>query len=231
MIYVFIFLKYFHQCIHDYIQDKALRRIGSRKLLGHDQSMNGKFSIANRKPIRIKFFYIFLNNLTKKKSNIIKGTVENVGKFLSSIINVTSLTKEIKSSEKYKRKYPETYPNSFDNCDLVITVICREFNNDEGTQVNAKAYSFQYNEDPSDLNRPIQGEININNRFIPNHIQDEQSHIRSYFDTILHEIIHIIGFSPSLYDKWIDKASGKTYVNAITKYENKGINNFIFRLH
>ena len=83
------------------------------------------------------------------------------------------------------------------NVDLHIIVSCRRLDDD--------VIAFAIPQDYDNYGRPIAGMVAINVKYSPSSVQNIQSEDRNYFMTLLHETMHILGWSEDLFGSWKQK--------------------------
>lgn len=165
-----------------------------KNLLNNDASTNNSLTNTEFHPIKIKINYSNLNkavDVTKKQKRFIKKTImPRVLKRISDIIKVKgnsiiqkfdSCGAEIKVPRKYKRG---------ETLDTDLLIFVKMENSEENFTAYAGACLLE-----SIQRRPVVGRIVINSRFLS--ITPE--HIDRLYDTLVHEVVHILGFSRGLY--------------------------------
>ncbi|EAX94082.1 GP63-like [Trichomonas vaginalis G3] len=151
--------------------------------------------------------------MTQTKLDVLKQAFSQLSQTLSSLLNVTRLTKPITISS-FADITVDTYSIL---TDLHITAVVRPFGTDSTL---ASAFSWTLN--PKD-NRPIQGGIYINPTCIPSTLTHE------FFMTILHETCHVLGISQNFYEKWKNPQTGLVYPSGpVQSYYLPGIPNKLF---
>jgi hypothetical protein len=234
-VYILIFISYVKSnCGHDELYNsigKSYEEYHLRDLQSVDITKNIlalKNNTENFKPIRIRNLYINATNINRNffpnyYINVTTMTTEALKVFEKEILepNRILLEKIIKVFPYSMRIYlsdqlcaytePTEYYFGIRNYDVVFT------------------YSFEYSEQNfrarsqpcflgrSVYNRPLTGMVYINTRLInPTASTPEERELIRL--TLLHEYIHILGFSPFLYSMFIDEDGNPTQVYLKTNF-------------
>lgn len=220
MFFFFLLPTFYHKCIHDEIvKDLPRDRIESGP---NEYLLDLKSDPA---PIRITFEYGFLNGdfefpekcvqpelsydecihyFSDEDIEIFNETLQNVVKFISRYV-----------SSKYPRVTPievhsaktffdiENYTVS--DSDLHIVIL--PYNNLNGAVAAASALEMRAGYPPSF------GYLKINPYDIPDSVQNIDSSVSTYFNTLYHELNHILAFSSNLYYYWLKPGTQQIYGN------------------
>lgn len=174
--------------------------------------------------------------LNETQAHVISVTVENMLKYVGNIIKITPYLDENLYPKKFSpRSISGSYPwlqNAEDvSCDLYVVVIAGEFDPKSNTLANAKTirrrgdenYAGKINGGKSehakitlDYGMPLAGQVNINSNRIPSVPESETSGNRQFFVTIVHEFMHVLAFSNSHFNNWINRSTGEP----LSKYKN-----------
>ena len=147
--------------------------------------------------------------LTPEKLQVLKQTFFNIADYVGDLIKVDRLNEPI----QLQRNWGEaTDLREINDTDLVVTVYLRPYGNDT---VLAAASATRY--EPSS-GRSIQGLIYINLKEVPDEPIDINSPVRFFFDTCLHELVHVLGMSSNMFTKWINPETGSKYRPFPMKY-------------
>ena len=138
------------------------------------------------------------NILTNLQKNSLIETLNSLSTFISKFINISRNFDEmipINNSE-----LGLIVPNINYNTDLFISITLRPLEMDE-----IHPQHFKYNEND---NRPIQGHINIPPFYIPLESQNKNSIENHFFMKILHDTVHVMGFTENYMKKWYNRKTG-----------------------
>ena len=161
--------------------------------------------------------------ITNKSFSIINETLNNVKILIKKTIEVNRVTAPIDIYPFEDLPYTNFFTN---NCDLHIFIITRPFDQKK----NAQAAAIHHQK-AGGTKRPITGSIFINPSKIPLISQNINSYPRDFFETLLHELCHILGISSSLFPDWIDINSDLPYSDfPSTIYEDPLYNNKKFSI-
>lgn len=235
-ILIVFFLPYFSisniECMHEYFQNLGPNPF-DRNISVHYPKL---LSSSDSNPIRVIFDLSSITNgkdklmctkinqkikwgkhvfecresdiITEEKLNSINQTLLNIGKFLHKLLKVIPETNGIQVS-----------PFRDINCDkanysadLVISVALRP--NSPGSKLLGSAFMQQVS---LETGRPIIGGMYLNPFYIPKEPQDVNSLDRFYFTVLLHEVVHVLGFSKMAMKYWINRKTGKHYKEPINK--------------
>lgn len=147
--------------------------------------------------------------LSKKQILAIKGTMNNVIKFLSKTLKVQSRLTPILAEDK-----------KFSNTDLVISTSYRFFSDDTVATESSISWDSIYF-------RPYFAKIFFSPIHVPDKIINENDFDNEFFYTILHEITHALGFDKTFYDKYHPHENPEPYKNPICQFSKYG-KNFTF---
>ena len=218
------FFIFFRKCYHDYFQS-----MHKPTIYEHNDAVNSiRSQISN---IRIYFDYSWINTssdkyectdtgqvvswsmfsrnitcssediLTEKKRKAIINTLENIKKYVSSMIKVNQLTSVIFINEFDDFPCIETI-----DADLYVTIVARPFPEHYDTVSGSV-----WNQQAIPSGRPTTGAIFINPKTIPDEEQNIDSENRYFFNSLLHQLFHIMGISASLFESWNDPTTHLQY--------------------
>jgi hypothetical protein len=203
-------------CIHDklYLQKKDIYKNSHLRKMIQQNPLALKSNQAEFLPIRIKFVYIDSTNINKTYYNppldiidtddpILKifetEYLKPIADYYQSLLKVYSRKNKIFLNDGICSYFePTEYKNGFDNVDLLIL------------------YTFEYNDeyyrarsqpcfiDPEYYNRPTTGIIFFNIKHFKNFDKVKPEDKLSISITIRHELIHMLGMTPFLYNKYVD---------------------------
>lgn len=222
------------KCVHDMInrqiKHKAVVRQRATGTTSSDvwEPMRVKFNfedVFNEDPDACKFdgqdvTFDWMSNykctsqdiMTKEKITVLKKTLENIEVYLKSLLRVHPFSGDISA---YLQNGPNNPGTEFreSKVDLHIIVACRSLDDD--------VIAFAIPQDYDNYGRPIAGMVAIDVKSIPASAQDIQSEDRTYFMTLLHETMHILGWSGDLFDSWRQNQIWMEYPNPrmISKYK------------
>lgn len=146
--------------------------------------------------------------INKKQILAIKGTINNVVRFLTNAIKVQSLLEPIITEyNNVTRIYNDT--------DFVINVSYK-FSHTFAAAATVDQIDEIYS-------RPIIGMIYFNPRETPNEVVNENDWNNGLFYTVLHEITHALGFSSNLYEFYHPHENPETYKNITCQISKYGI--------
>jgi len=242
MLFIFYILLSKSECLHEYAQSHISQyksEFNMKKIESFDQ---------NRKQIRLVFdtgliedrtddkmckyqgevisWFLFKDPVvctqkdlvTNQMFKVINETLSNVKSYIESILMVNRLTAPI----DLLPIRDVNITNKQSESDLHVAVVARPF----GTVSSAQAVAIHHQQSESNK-RPITGAIFINPTRIPEQSQSLASIPRDFFETLLHELCHILGISSSLFGHWIDPSTDLQYsefpasVHIDPKYPNK----------
>ena len=147
--------------------------------------------------------------ITEEKLDVLKKTFDNITSYVNSLIKVNRLNEPIILQNNWGEPVDK---RSISDTDLVVTVYLRPYGNDT---ILAAAAATRYE---TSSGRSIQGLIYITLKEVPDEPQSIDSPVRFFFDTCLHELIHVLGMSGGMMSKWIDPATGSRYKAFPLKY-------------
>ena len=144
--------------------------------------------------------------VTEEKKNVVIQTFTNVQNFLSRLLKVSPSSPFNPSAIFYHNEYPVM--NRTIEADLFLTVYARPFGVTSSTLASAGAVAY----DANNNNRPMIGIVHVNMRKVPEYSSnfDTQSD-RAFFETVLHEVCHALGFSENLYHSFINRETNQPY--------------------
>ena len=142
--------------------------------------------------------------ITEELRNNFKSVLTNMELFLNKLIKINRNTQNIKI-EGYPLWNISKPLNNEIETDLYIHILIRMSNNTDAPAVNK---ILQYS---SIDNRPYEGLIIWNPRFIPKIIEDETSIRGYYFNLLFHEIVHDMGFHSSFFKNWLNRETGLSW--------------------
>lgn len=170
--------------------------------------------------------------LTEDKVAVITKTIDAAANYITRLINVTRKESGISRQElinvakggsigwgEAEALLPE---GEYQDCDLYIFVLARPYGSTSNTLASAAADRFMGRNEstPLDFNRPYIGHIYVNVAKLPQKPQDETSGDRQFFITVMHELMHILSFAGSLFPRWNDRRTGRTYTQPTVKFFN-----------
>ncbi|EGR26987.1 leishmanolysin family protein, putative [Ichthyophthirius multifiliis] len=217
-IILFLFILNFsfqYNCDHDNIQIQNYLQNLYEQSEKHAPKQTSRISEAkeNPQPIRITIDYSRIeqtNDLTQSQIKIIKKLIGLSSDYFSQMLKITPL----KGNNKYPKYLsgecngiiiPENDKQiGIPNSDLHIYIFYMNDNKDD-SRANANACAFQ-----EITYRPIFGRIQINITNMVFQINDHKL-FRQNLESFIHETLHILGFSKSQFQYWIDPSTGKTY--------------------
>ena len=212
------------KCHHDLFEDEELRR--SPPTVFDAETAAEECQPEERQPIRVKFALDSITNraldtkaCTKvegdclegdifdgnsEKAKIIAETMENVKNYIQSFVNVTPVDKAgIDPNEAFGGDGLTVDWKTQTDCDLYIQVVARGFGSKSSTLATASSRGPK-SSNCNDNGRSRMGLITINAAKMPSVAQNETSGDRQFFVTLVHELMHVLAFSASLFDKWLD---------------------------
>ncbi|OHT10376.1 hypothetical protein TRFO_20432 [Tritrichomonas foetus] len=244
---IFIILHVF-TCTHDIDQDALLREMPPKQLK-KPQKITTDTDIPERKEIRVHFDMSSIGApeydslqctsagqtkvisgksivcqetdvLTSSKITIIKETMENAKSYITRLIKVTPYDRDINIASYQSNVNPSRTVET--DCDLFIAVLARPFGSTSSTLASAgsTSYSSGSYSDPLDVGRPITGRIQINPSKLPLKAENENSGNRQFFVTCLHELMHVLAFSSSLFYSWVNRSSNSKYTSPVISFQN-----------
>jgi hypothetical protein len=140
--------------------------------------------------------------LKPEKERVLKETFANIEKYINRLLNVTRLNGPIDVRSRWG--LPIDQRLVYDR-DLVVTVFIRPYG-DESILAAAAGTAFD-----SETGRSVQGIIYINLKETPDEPEDISSQTRFFFDTCLHELIHVLGLASDQFSRWINPITGTRY--------------------
>ena len=187
-------------------------------------------------PIRIYFDYDFLSNgkdpymcqepgktiiwngqeftctdgdiMTATKLKAIKETFDNLARFLADVLKVSPSQPFNPATLLADVEDPPVVRDEEISTDLYIPVLARPFSNESSIIAQASPLAL----DDTNLNRPMIGEIYINLPMIPDFSSSFETQTdRSFFETAMHEIIHVLAFNIDLFDRFVDRQTQVLY--------------------
>ena len=160
--------------------------------------------------------------MNDQKRSVLMQTMNAAQDYIHRLIKVTPRTSPIDISRSSLAATAGGI-SQVDNCDLFIFVLARPYNEGSTTLASAtyEDVNFDYTDQtPLDAHRPIRGRIFVNPRRIPSRAQNENSGERQFFITCLHELMHVLAFSSSLFGDWINRSSGMPYDGHYFSFKN-----------
>lgn len=160
--------------------------------------------------------------LTAQQADVISKTVNSMLGYVSRIVSVTPYLDQNLNVKKFSPKSLTDYPwlSSTEEleCDLYVVVIAGPFEPKSNTLANAKTLRKRgdetyagttYKNITLDYRMPLAGQVNINRNKLPSEPQDEKSGERQFFVTIVHEFMHVLAFSNSHFNNWVNRSTGE----------------------
>ncbi|KAL4503914.1 hypothetical protein ABPG72_022544 [Tetrahymena utriculariae] len=209
-----------HACQHD---PSILEKIMPQEYYDsiEEMSQNRKMAGASPQPFRVTTDYSYLDDpangagMDSTKKNYIIKIMKAAQMFLKNFIKVIPRSTPIKkrgSVQCYDINVPaDLQSNGVTNSDLHILVT---FENSPGSSALANAVACDY--DPG----PIVGRIKFNIGTMKN-IGTTAQGFESDFATAIHELTHVLGFSSSAMQYWIDPDTNQPYLATVTKIQVK----------
>ncbi|EGR31787.1 leishmanolysin family protein, putative [Ichthyophthirius multifiliis] len=199
-------------------QTEQARRILKEEVLQNPETKNLQIDLLQQpQPIRITMDYSLFNivndKITQYQKDQLKGLLQQVQDYLQKLLKVIPAQKTIVyntikcNNINIPKKYRRDGEN---NSDLVIWV---SYYN--GPLSFSLANAIHCLIDPN-LKRVTYGMININLSKLD--LDHTQSVFKSDFNNILHEFLHILGFSRGLYRYWINPLTQNFYDDEINNY-------------
>lgn len=184
-----------HKCIHSKIAKKMgspiIEEERTKKKITTEKSRNLSESWH---PIKIKTDFSNITNVSTETQNYIKEIIipELIKRFQLLIkVKGDSIIQGFSSKTcKNEIKIPSSYSKETKNADLILFIKI------ENSSENFLAWAFPCTLERKTL-RPIIGLIAINEKYL----KPEKSQIEKFVKVLLHEALHILAISPSLYDK------------------------------
>ncbi|EAR92183.2 intracellular protein transporter USO, putative (macronuclear) [Tetrahymena thermophila SB210] len=215
---------------HQYLNESNSNSLKNVYQGDSDQIQKRSIQQAPQK-LRIAYDYSLIDNnstLTQQEKTLVKNVCEAAKLFISSLVKVNSrqspITIEPTTDLCYDIPYSDMVvsPNSVNDADLFIMVV--SFYNDTTTMV-ANAISCQFDQ------MPTMGRISINSAYI------NDKYIQKYgymFQNVLsHELIHVLGFSFSSINQWIDpktnQAFGDWFIQALDQDQINGVDYYLLQ--
>lgn len=154
---------------------------------------------SNSQPIRILFDYSGLSYADTSKGIYLKGVLKMVGDYLFSTLKIDRKRElsAFNSTSCYTASIPLSYASGV-AADLVIFITDKSESSTSG--LNLEAWSTTCFIDRTINNRPVAGQLNI----LSDKVEPSLQRMRPLYQTLLHEITHILAFSSTLYDYFID---------------------------
>jgi hypothetical protein len=149
--------------------------------------------------------------LNESRFSILAQTLANMENYLSRLLKVQPEDSPIKIG---RVSDIPTNGSSY-NADLVIAVAVRPFSIED--KILGVAFPHSYS---GHGGRPYIGGMYLNPAYAPVVPQSELSLERFFFTVVFHEIMHVLGFG-TVYDRWLDKSTGKRYSRSITSSYTK----------
>ena len=156
---------------------------------------------TNIQPIRILFDYSGLSYADSSKGIYLKSILKMVGDYLFSTLKIDrkrELT-AFNTSSCYTASIPLSYSSGV-QADLVVFLTDKSDSFASG--LNLEAWSTTCFIDKPVNNRPVAGQLNI----LSDRVDLSLTKTRPLYQTLLHEITHILVFSSTLYDYFIDSS-------------------------
>ena len=141
-----------------------------------------------------------------------KKTVENVRNYLERLLYVKRLNTPFEllmNSSNFK--YSDGHETIAKDCDVYLSVFLRTY----GTSSTLAAATYASYE--GETYRPLQGVIYINDRKIPDEVENENSSNSKFFYIVLHETFHALGILSNAFNHYHPQ-------NDTTPYENPIVN-------
>eukprot|EP01017_Pseudomicrothorax_dubius_P035859 TRINITY_DN5081_c0_g2_i8.p1 TRINITY_DN5081_c0_g2~~TRINITY_DN5081_c0_g2_i8.p1 ORF type:complete len:508 (-),score=67.00 TRINITY_DN5081_c0_g2_i8:69-1592(-) len=216
------FNKKAHKCIHSKIkfQPKINDLIGMHEYSDETQSLKQETEILTEdepefKPLRIQFDVSGLGGLNvTKREYLINEVLPQVEDIFATLIQVRRYSRPMFIYDQYCyiAQIPKKYgTQGFRDADVLIFVT---YDEDPTAEYLAWATACLLN--PYAGNRPLAGQIN----FAAVHIDMKKDTFQMLLDTAIHELIHVLVFSPGLESYFIDEhgrpSSGIKYTKQTT---------------
>lgn len=138
--------------------------------------------------------------MTQNKIQVLKSTLSNVKSYIENTIKVMPLKKQFET-RVFSNLITIKPQNS--TADLFVTVVAKPTSSTISVQSAIGVIGVT---DTTD-GRPIQGLLVIIPSQIPSEAQNYNSIQRTFFQSILHQMIHIMGVSTSVLRTWVDPTS------------------------
>lgn len=151
--------------------------------------------------------------LTDAKINALRTTLENVRKYISPILEIVSFNDDIQIDHSFVEGY--SYNASVSNSDLAIIITSHVTKVTGVLGFSEMLLKTQYN------NRVVGAATVIVPSVIPNNPQNVNDIDRSFFILLLHELVHVLGFSSRLFPDWKHSKAIETRHNPL--FANAGI--------
>lgn len=132
--------------------------------------------------------------LSKEKIEALIKTADNAREYVSQRIQINREMKQIKPIIFSDFPINNTYSP---NADLFVTLCVRPIQNQFNTNIGS-VYKQINN------GRPIQGVIFIDPKSIPDTAQGVDTFNRNLYNNLLHQIIHLLGFSKTVFPQWLN---------------------------
>ena len=154
---------------------------------------------TNSQPIRILFDYSGLSYADTSKGIHLKSVLKMVADYLFSALKIDRKRdlSAFNATSCYTANIPFVYTSGV-AADLVVFVTDKSDSSTSG--LNLEAWSTTCFIDKTVNNRPVAGQLNI----LADKVDPSPQKIRPLYQTLLHEITHILAFSSTLYDFFID---------------------------
>eukprot|EP01133_Synstelium_polycarpum_P012776 gene12776-14991_t len=122
-------------------------------------------------------------------------------------------------------EYVENHGAGVADADIVLFVTLRPLQSPSiasGLPCNFKVYDY---EGRKVYGRPLAGNINISPGTFTKRItgHNAEANLRKLVQTAIHEILHVLGFSPGFYESFLD-VDGKPHKNPLTRSMLQGVN-------
>ncbi|KAL4464778.1 hypothetical protein ABPG74_011339 [Tetrahymena malaccensis] len=202
-----------HSCSHDTIDYSTIQPQNFFAQYNNNYS-NQQFQGNNAQPIRVTYDFSLIPILHQQiPSSFIQAQLDNLVLYMSYFIKVVPRTSPIKNTSQRLTCNNFTYPASFtsdgiQNSDfhIFITYIDSQFPNSSPVQ------SWWCEVDPN----PVAAVFQINYSNIKFYYPSEYV-TTNIFKSLIHQFVHVLGFSHTLFPYWIDKTTGQPYGNNISK--------------
>ena len=189
-----IYLGHTHNCIHS----KIIKRLGgpvmeNPRKIKVDTEKSRRLSETWHK-IKIKTDFSNISNVSSETQNYIKSMIipELVKRFelLIQVKGDSTIPGFSSKTCQSEIKVPTSYASPSSGVDLILFIKI------ESSSDNYIAWAFPCQIERQ-TNRPNVGVISINEKYL----DIDKSQIQKFVKVLLHEAIHILAISPSLYDK------------------------------
>ncbi|EAR95439.2 EGF-like domain protein (macronuclear) [Tetrahymena thermophila SB210] len=202
-----------HQCSHDTIDYSTILPQNFFAQYSNNYP-NQQFQSVNAQPIRVTYdFSLIPDQYQSIPSSFIQAQLENLVLYMQYFIKVVPRSSPIKNASQRLGCNNYTYPSSFitngiQNSDfhLFITYIDSNFPNASPVQ------AWWCEVDPN----PVAAVFQVNYSVIKFYYPSEYV-TTNIFKSLIHQFIHVLGFSHTLFPFWIDNKSKLPYGNNISQ--------------